>query len=271
MITIYSLIDNIPTIHQIHHNEDTAKPVLIDFAINYILTKRKEENKDKLSLPLSEIKIDTFTEFPAYTYHQVDEHLIEIIQHTALEKIEKGWVWNGVSKVIDSKKIGIFQILPVIESTIVSNQSQMCQDVENIIQEIIDEINNANEELNKDIEEVKNLRYDIRETLDEVNNSNITIDIPYSRNLYPEQPTTSNVSSNEGFDKRHVFSYEKKYLPFLDYEQQGDQDQGEEKINNNVEDDIDLHPIPVFQRCRSNRRGSRTNYQQSRKMRLRAY
>jgi FtsZ-binding cell division protein ZapB len=164
MFSIFSLIDNIPTIYQIHTSEISAKQFMVDIVKNYIV-KRNSDLSIPQMIELSEVKLDTFSKYPSYTYLSCEDK-IDIYQHNIIDKIEKGWVWNGLSKKIESKKIGIFQVLPVTESVpLVSEDMSVSKPVlfqiETIINEMIEEISNANHSINEDIEDMKNLRFDI--------------------------------------------------------------------------------------------------------------
>lgn len=313
MFSIFSLIDNIPTIYQIHTSDVSAKQSMIEIVKNYII-ERNSDSSILQTIELSEIKLDTFSKYPSYTYLSSEDKL-DIYQHNIIDKIEKGWVWNGLSKKIESKKIGTFQILPVTESVpLVSDDMSVSKPVliqiEAIINEMIEEISNANHSINEDIEDVKNLRFDIEKHIrhpsdatDDASNqacddfkrvhgscsgaTSSPIDIPYQSIKYPEQPETTVVSSDEGFEDYHkkmMLEFKEKFLPFQEIDSESDCLEDDNECNFNQKE-INMTTYPqienseinekniVTQRCRSSRRGTkstRSNYN-LRKMRMRAY
>lgn len=294
MFAIFSSIENIPNIHQIHTSESSARDSLKEIVM---------KNTTSLTIPLNEIKLDSFQQYPSHTYLIVDDKNIDIYRHQIVDKVQKGWMWNGMKKDVESTKIGSYQILsvsdpiPVIEKekrvemeTESQETNSLMVEIEKLIDEVINEISNANHDLNKDIEDVKHLESDIRRHLNKpvlLDYNTSSIDIPYLKIEYPEQPTTTTSGSNiETYDKKQMLKWEREYLPFLD------EDTKDERRNKSeTEDDIseDQRPSEVrnqdtkdedtkdegtnIQRCRSSRRGThscRSNYH-NRKMRLRAY
>jgi hypothetical protein len=260
MFAVFSQIQGVPNIHQIHKSEISAKQALIDIASKCI-SEKSEKPSQILTLPLDQIKLETFEQYPAYTYLSLDENNIEIYQHIVADKIEKGWVWNGISKTVDSKRIGTFQILPVIDP-IVEDDNLIFQ-MEKMIDHIIDNIEEANEELNKDIEEVKRLQFDIQKHLE------YPILFDYSTKIeYPHQPSTIACDTNDKDvreeNKTNLIDFQDKYLPSIE--------EGEGEEEDNLEETKE-DTNGTIHRCRSTRRGiqyGRTNYN-LRRMRLRAY
>jgi len=300
MFAIFSQIQGTPTIHQIHKSEMKAKQALINIVSKCISEKSDNKIVVPLTLPLDQIKLETFQEYPAYTYLSVDDNTIDIYQHLIVEKVDKGWVWNGTIKSIDSKKIGVFQILPVIdpmseeEFIKYKNESFMTQ-MENVIDHLIDDIEQANNELNKEIEDIKRFHMNVQKIMDTPSifdyETNIHDDLSEYEDIlltspskttldgeYPHQPTTKTCSINDGTcgvtnpdvpvldrkdDKTNLIDFQNKYLSSLDYLEETT----ETKENDEVNSSATIH------RCRSNRRGiryGRSNYN-SRRMRLRAY
>lgn len=290
MFAIYSHIENIPNIHQIHKSEIYAQQSLLDVVSSYISQKRNMKELP-LTISLDEIKLDTFPEYPVQTYFKIDENMIEIYQHEIVDKIEKGWVWNGISKRIESKKIGVFQILRVLEPMITEESLFMGQ-MEEMIQHIIDDIEEANKDLNNDIEEVKKLQSDIRSRLETptiLSYDDKPIDIPYLKIEYPHQTSTTACSMDmrltpnvicceqdslgKGYDvdyqKTKLLEFEEKYLQYPDESSDDENKSEEEKIPEPVSDEKNM----TIHKCRSSRRGIRygRSHYNSRRMRLRAY
>jgi hypothetical protein len=292
MFAVFSLIENRPTIHKIYLSEETTQKALSDFVIQYIQQGIKE-NKDlpltvPLSVPLSDIKVDTFTSYPVRTYHPIDLSMIEIYEHSLSDKVEKGWVWNGTMKVVESKKVGYFQVLAVSDPIFEDQREYktLSSEMDDLIQEIMDEISDTRISLEKDIEDVKKLQFDSQKHLELLEpilspaESTMCVHdlvpIPYSKIEYPSQPSTKIYS--EEFSKKDLKSFEERYLPFLDEyieqeydkcqdEQYGNQDDGDKNLE--WSDDNNKK----FQRCRRGSRRSppgRANYGM-RKMRLRSY
>lgn len=203
MFAVFSLIEGIPTIHKIYVSEETTKKSLSNFVISYIQGGRNDD-KSPLTLPLSEIKIDTFPSYPIRTYISIDESMIEIYEHSLIDKVEKGWVWNGTMKSVVSKKIGYFQALKVSDSTIEDQTKEyktLSSEMDDLIEEIMNEISDTRFSLEKEIEDVKNLQFDLQKLTDQeipilLNYDEKVvslpvlqpIDIPYLRNEYPNQP-----------------------------------------------------------------------------------
>jgi hypothetical protein len=301
MFAVFSLIENIPTIHKIYKSEETTQKSMSDFVISYIQQKRSNEDKNPLTVQLNEIKPESFSFYPIQTYLSIDSNLIEIYEHSLSEKIEKGWVWNGTLKVVQSKKVGSFHVLkspfeddeqsqPNEQQSLISLTSEM----DELINEIINEISDTRISLEKDIEDVKKLQFDI--DLDFPNQDSLsstslpftaalpqTSIIDYSRIEYPFQP------SSGGFTKRNLVSFEEKYLPFesVNWEEKdenSEKDQNSEKeensetkeeeiVNTSEEKDEDNNNFYTT-KCRSSRRGARASQGRSnvmRKMRIRSW
>jgi hypothetical protein len=277
-------------------SEETALKSLSDFVIRYIQEGRKDDVKSPLTLELSDIKIDTFSSYPMRTYLHVNPTMIEIYEHCLIDKLEKGWVWNGTMKIIESKKIGYFQVLQVIDPILENREYKtLSSEMDDLIEEIMNEISDVRTSLEKDIEDVKKLESDVNRHLfscekdfevkdpilldyDEKKLSLPSIDISYDRIEYPRQPTIETYV--EDFSKKEVKSFEEKYLPFFDDEES--KDFFDSELQKEIEEDDHMFRCGIIdrytnsngysQRCRSNRRGSRcrVNYGM-RKMRLRSY
>jgi len=249
MQAVFSLIENIPLIHQIHPSENSVKEGWIDIVLKYISEKRGQKNLENLTVPLSEIKLETFTEYPTYTYIVTDDKNIDIYVHQLIDRVEKGWIWNGTSKTVESKKIGYFQILPVLddknmidselivekikntpdEPSGLSNIQQNYQDdlIKNLIHQIVDEIQETKSTLEKEIEEVKNLPdllesepMDLCESQDNIYDSylcddNLSIDFSGLPCLL-DYSEDSNKSSIYEYTKRNMYNYKNIFLPDLD-------------------------------------------------------
>jgi hypothetical protein len=167
MFAVFSLLEEVPQIYQIHVHEETCRKNIEELVKQYIIQKRNFDNKDPLTVLLNEIKMDIFSVYPSYSYLKINDDTFEIYNHHLVDKVEKGWVWNGVSKQVQSKKIGYFQIQIVKESNIVEpeifpeevteEQLQMYQDIEKMIDEMLNSIEKGNEELEMEREQIKNL------------------------------------------------------------------------------------------------------------------
>ena len=290
MFAVFSLIENIPTIHKIYVSEETTQTSLCQFVIQYIEEGRKE-NKETLTLPLSDIKTDTFTTYPIRTYLPIDSSMIEIYEHSLKDKVDKGWVWNGMMKVVESKKIGYFQVLRVTDPHMESNReyNSLSFEMDALIDEIMSEISDARTSLEKDIEDVKKLQLDVHRhlehpilietyemeenVLDETKNLTLpSIDISYERIEYPCQPGTGQ-GTGQDFVKRDLKLFEEKYLPIIE-----DEDNKEVSMDEigTTDSEEDLYVV----RCKRSRRGSWRSIGRSkevrlpygtRKMRLRSY
>ena len=94
MLTLFSLIENIPTIYQIYQTEDSAKKELIGLVAKYI----SEKNTNNLK----------------YSYIVLDDQNIDVY--------------------VDSVKIGYFKILPVInQDGMICSCSRWMKDIEGLI------------------------------------------------------------------------------------------------------------------------------------------
>ena len=285
MFAVFSLIEGIPMIHKNYVSEETTQKALGDFVIHYIQQGRKED-KENLTLPLADIKIDTYTSYPVRTYLPIDPSMIEIYEHSLSDKVEKGWVWNGTLKVVESKKVGYFQVIRVSDPVIEDHREYkpLSSEMDDLIQEIMNEISDTRISLEKDIEDVKKLQFDAQKYLEpcpEPCPVLRSMDIPYIKIEYPSQPTYV-----DEFNKKDLRSFEEKYLPFFDEckeeqeehreEEQGNEERREERSEQeeSIEDEIRSDDNNnIFQRSRRGSRRSphgRANYGM-RKMRLRSY
>jgi len=268
MFAVFSLIEGIPTIHKIYVSEETTQKALSEFVIQYIQQGHQDKEKSSvpLSLALSDIKIDTFTSYPVRTYLPIDPSMIEIYEHSLSDKVDKGWVWNGTLKVVESKKVGYFQVLRVSDPILEDQREYktLSSEMDDLIQEIMNEISDTRTSLEKDIEDVKKLQFDTQKHLDSsepvllpvlrpvaigallspvVGPAAIgpaaigpvaigpvaispAIDIPYIKIEYPSQPTTE-------FNKKELKSFEERYLPFFD--EDGDQEDGDQEDGEHVD------------------------------------
>lgn len=239
MQAVFSLIENIPSIHQIHPSEDSAKQGWLDVVIKYISDKREGKNLEKLSIPLAEISMDTFPVYPIQTYLVVDDKNVDIYLHHLVDKVEKGWIWNGKAKTVESQKIGYFKILSVLDdknmicSDNIVKQSKQCFEescgllkireeyqknddndlVINLIYQIVDEINDTKSCLEKEIEEVKNLP----ETVDDepLDFSDLPPLLDYSEKKFK-------FSSIFDYSKKNMYHYESILLPQIDIEEKNE-------------------------------------------------
>lgn len=167
MLAIFSFIEQSPLIYQIHTHEETCKKSIEELVKKYIIQKRNFESQDPLTIQLNEIKPESFSQYPNFTYFKIDDKTFDIYQHEMIDKIEKGWVWNGTSKIVSSKKIGYFQIQNILEPHLVEpeifpeeiteEQLQMYQDIENMIDEILSSIEKGNEDLEFEKQQIRNL------------------------------------------------------------------------------------------------------------------
>jgi len=290
MFAVFSLIEGIPTIHKIYLSEETTKKSLSNFVISYIQGGRNDD-KSPLTIPLSEIKIDTFPLYPMRTYMSIDESMIEIYEHSLIDKVEKGWVWNGTMKTVVSKKIGYFQVLKVNDCMIENDTKEyktLSSEMDDLIQEIMNEISDTRFSLEKEMEDIKNLQFDLQKLTDQEIPTLLNydekvvslpvlqpIDIPYLQNEYPNQPETSCMDDfnrrqslllKKDFNKKDLKIFEEKYLPFFDDEIKESNEEVEQETNELKEE------IEWGQRCRSNHRGARrVPPGRMRKMRLRSY
>lgn len=290
MFAVFSLIENIPTIHKIYVSEETTQASLSHFVIEYIQEGRKE-NKEILTLPLADIKTDTFISYPVRTYLPIDSSMFEIYEHSLKDKVEKGWVWNGTMKVVESKKIGYFQVLRVKDPSMESNReyNSLSFEMDALIDEITNEIYDTRISLENEIEDVKKLQLDVHKHLehpvlietyemeepvmDETKILSLrSIDISYQRIEYPCQPEIEH-GTGQDVVKRDLKAFEEKYLPLID----------EEDMKENSVDDIttsDNEEDLYVARCKRSHRGSWRSVRRSkevrlpygtRKMRLRSY
>jgi hypothetical protein len=299
MFAVFSLVEDIPTIHKIYVSEETTNKSFNDLVISYIQQNRKDD-KCPLTIPLSEIKTDTFTYYPIRTYLVIDGSMIEIYEHSLIDKVEKGWVWNGTMKAVESKKIGYFQVLKVNDSIIEDQPKEyksLTSEMDDLIEEIMNEISDTRFTLEKEIEDVKNLQFDLQKFTEQDRPILLNYDekelslpvlpstnIPYllsltgtqdlsnkvGHNEYPKQPETSCMGD---FNRKYLKTFEEKYLPFLDDEVKENEESNEDK-----ETIVHNEDIEWSQRCRSNRRGinnraraSRGRSNMMRKMRLRSW
>jgi hypothetical protein len=167
MFAIFSLIEEFPQIYQIHSHEETCKKSIEELVKRYIIQKRNFDETQPLTIELNEIKNETFSKYPMITYLKSNDKTFDLYEHQLVDKIEKGWVWNGTSKVVHSKKIGYFQIQNVLEKNMIEpeifaeeiteEQLQMYQDIENMIDEMLSSIEKGNEDLDFEREQIKNL------------------------------------------------------------------------------------------------------------------
>ncbi len=246
MFAIFSLIQNQPQIYQIHIHEETCKKNIEELVKQYIIQNRTFENQDPLQTNQNEtLNPESFKIYPAYTYQKIDDQSYDIFYHELVDKVEKGWVWNGVSKTISSKKIGYFQIQSVLEKNIVEpevddlgeeiteEQLKMYQDIENMIDEMLRSIESGNEQLEKDKEEIKRLPYfeeekNVPNPLQPFTFSSEPIPIPIRKSnsstsvktIYnvKDDPLQENIKSN-------LIQIESKFLNFFDEDDQQDRDQ----------------------------------------------
>lgn len=103
---IYSCIRDAQRLHCVVANEKEA----IDGMMEYVHLLTFHET----------LVFDEKTVFPVITYKVSDNNLVELFEHRKVEKIEKGWVWNGKKSEIESVKIGYFQMMPVENTFTVS-------------------------------------------------------------------------------------------------------------------------------------------------------
>ncbi len=269
MFAVFSLLQGVPTIHKIYVSEETTQKALNNFVMEYIQQGRKEELSLPLSIPISDIKIDTFPSYPVRTYLSIDPSMIEIYEHSLSDKVEKGWVWNGTMKIVESKKIGYFQVLSVSDA-VVEDQTEyktLSSEMDDLIQEIMEEISDTRISLEKDIEDVKKLQFDAQTQID-LSQPILLNSIPYIKIEYPSQPSTKTVAEN--FDKTKLMSFEEQYLPSPEDKSEGEEEYPIEKQEEDLIETSDNNNH-IFQRCR---RGSCRSYRSNngmRKMRLRSY
>lgn len=102
---IYSCVNNNSfsetrsRIHVVVDNETDAQTKLMEYV--HLLTSFEN--------PV----FDEKTNFPLLSYKVLENKSVEILEHDKIEKVEKGWVWNGKKSEIQTKKIGLFQVIPV--------------------------------------------------------------------------------------------------------------------------------------------------------------
>ena len=229
MFAIYSLIENIPVIHQIHQSESTLIGQLEFFAKEWIQRQRKEPS-EIYSLPLEELRISSFKSFPNYTFLNKEDK-VELYLHDVVEKVVKGWVYNGKEMKLESQKIGSFQILKVQDPQLVwskeidvyhppvhvpvpvaethvelttepvrsSDSLQTYDQIKSLVDEIIEEIENGRYELEQDIRQVRQLTF----------SEPIVFD--YKTNLFPSQ-----VLPTQLVPVKPLISFENMLLPFFD-------------------------------------------------------
>ena len=266
MQAVFSLIENIPLIHQIHPSEESAKQGWIDVVIKYISEKREGKNLEKLSIPLADITMDTFPVYPIHSYLVVDDKNVDIYLHQLVDKVEKGWIWNGKAKTVESQKVGYFKILSVLDdknmicSDNIVKQSKECLEescgllkikeeyqkndeddlVINLIYQIVDEINDTKSCLEKEIEEVKNLP-------DELDNEPIDFsDLPP---LLDYSEKKSNFSSIFDYSNKNMYHYESMLLPEIDSQNTQEEQEQEEQEQDTKELDQsqESYPEPMQQ------------------------
>jgi hypothetical protein len=293
MFAIFSLIKDVPQIYQIHIQEETCKKSIQELVHRYIIQKRNFENPDPLTLPLNEIKIETFTQYPNYTYLSIDSNTIEIYEHQLVDVVEKGWVWNGLTKSVSSQKIGYFQIQSVKEKDIVEpeitieeineEQLKMYQDIENLIDEMLRSIEKGNEELEQEKQMIQNLpdlivpaplpapfTLSVERILPIIQTSKPIDIVPL---VSSKDPLNSGpLNTDDLFDtKKNLLQIESKYLSFFDDEEDSINKQQEketeketekerENETENLQEQIDLCDIQSsYPKCHWHQRGKGSN------------
>ena len=241
MQAVFSLIENIPTIHKIHPSEASVMEGWIDIVIKYISEKRGGKSLDKLTVPLSEITLETFQEYPVYSYIVVDDKNVEIYLHNLIDRVEKGWIWNGKTKGVESTKVGYFQILPVVESFNIVEQDKPHEtvnsgldllkqsynddiEVTQLLNKIMDEINNTKSVLEQEIEEIEDLPEDILDT-EPMDFSGLPPLLDFSEKQYDKSI----------YSKRNMYNYETIIFPEI----------SEQEEQESEKQEIDLLPEQV--------------------------
>jgi hypothetical protein len=145
LFAVYSCVNTSPRIHQVLPTEQEAKDKLLEYV--HLLTKSENIPADQ-------------SVFPCLTYKVLENKSIEIHEHSKVEKIEKGWVWNGKKSEIESKTIGSFQVISIENDFVIPEPKQTETDklVNKLIDEMIDNICDMKiEDIEYEKEEVKNL------------------------------------------------------------------------------------------------------------------
>jgi hypothetical protein len=287
MFAIFSLIKDVPQIYQIHIHEETCKKSLQELVHKFIIQKRNFENPDPLTLPLSEIKLNTFSQYPNYTYLTLDSNTIEIYEHQMVDVVEKGWVWNGLTKSVSSLKIGYFQIQSVREKDMIEpemtieeineEQLKMYQDIENLIDEMLRSIEKGNEDLEKEKERIKNLPdlVSITENAGDLPKEPLYKILPYSSENKVE-PILPIIQTSKPIDivplvspnhplKKNPLAIETKYLSFFDEEDEPKEQQKEQEKAKEEQEQIDLCDDHTYPRYNWTQRGKRSNRYSSRR------
>lgn len=127
LFAVYSCVNNSPRIHQVLATEEEARVKISEYV--QLLTKVE-------SLPVDQ------SVFPLLTYKVLENKSIEILEHSKVEKVEKGWVWNGKKSEIETKSIGVFQVMQVENDFILPEPKETETDklVSKFIDEMIDNI-----------------------------------------------------------------------------------------------------------------------------------
>ena len=99
---IYSCINETPRIHRVVSNLTVAHEKLLEYV--HLLTKNQKSEEKSLS---------SDSVYPNLSYKILENKQIEIYEHNQTEKVERGWVWNAKSSQIETKKIGVFQVIEV--------------------------------------------------------------------------------------------------------------------------------------------------------------
>jgi hypothetical protein len=152
LFAVYSCVNNVPRIHQVLATEQEAKDKLLEYV--YLLTKSESISTDP-------------SVFPCLTYKVLENKSIEIHEHSKVEKIKKGWVWDRKKSEIETITIGSFQVIS-IENDFVIPVLETNKLVNKLIDEMINNICDIKIDLEYEKEAIKNLDQMFVPFLDEV-------------------------------------------------------------------------------------------------------
>ena len=216
MQAVFSLIENIPTIHKIHPSEASVMEGWIDIVIKYISEKRGGKSLDKLTVPLSEITLETFQEYPVYSYIVVDDKNVEIYLHNLIDRVEKGWIWNGKTKGVESTKVGYFQILPVQESCNLVEQDKPHETVNSgldLLNQSYNEDNEVTQLLNKIMDEIHNTKSVIEKEIEDLPEDILDTEPMDFSGLPPLLDFSEKSYDKSIYSKRNMYNYETILFP----------------------------------------------------------
>jgi hypothetical protein len=216
-ITLYGIVSNIVQtgfrIHQVTEDKTKANVTLLSYV--HLLTQLENVPTDLVNSG----------KFPVLTYKVVTPELIEIYEHSKVEKIQKGWVWNGKKSEIVTNKIGTFSIIEV------ENKFQYdypIQEIPTIVVSAAAQTDNQDKD------------HEIDHLIDQMVNNIIDMKLEIGGNSYSDHKP--NIESNKKLKtdpnlKKDMYSFESMFLPFFD-EIKSTQSQEE----NEVLDEVPLPP-----------------------------